>query len=829
MADTLDFYQAPITNTTGQGFSDPNKIYPKPNYRFKSSLNLESVGEEKTSISLGGGDPSIDLSEFYISNNNGAPPLYGFTQTQETISGHKIILDDTPESERVVIKHRTGAGVELKEDGSIKVRSKNNMAISIDANGAIIVDGDLKISSKNLTVDVSGDFDLNVAGDWNVNVAGDKKEKISGSHRSDITKNRRETVGQDRIRNVIGSETVTILKNSITNVKQNSSFTIGGAMTNSVKGNYKNTSMAEYIVSAPSVSLSAADLTVAGVAGTIGGQSMVYYGANAHIDRIDNTFMKTTLVEGDLNGTAASSVNSNQAASIGGGGGASVASASVTQINTTRVTQDLMKKILSFSSRGVGQVSIDEGNGILNKIDRTVKMGGISNKKLSVAEVRTKLKDPANQVNANFLKSIIADNSLSRKYLDKVPPGIGRSYAGKGTVAFADPGAVLDNSGGGFSRFFAAERSSFKGITIDPRYDPNSKPVSNVKDINGKTFVGKGIPISTFFSGRGGATNLGHIGTIEERKTLARQLVLQADVIKFIRSDEYRFRDFRIVVAEGIYKPHSGETLTPGSILDLATKGIAITYEIYDEDNNLYPEVSYELAEFLADSLPVYDKIILHYDKFDPNSSKMHSQVTVVMPEVDENFEPVNGKPGFDLETYYNLERQSNTDLVEIDPYGTPELPPIGVSSSLDDIIEYNLGAIRNKRIKPTFERVLATAARKAKIDKVVIVSGKQPGITGERVGSMRHDTGLAADLYLIRDGNVLTLDTQLGRKYIAEFVKQASALGVAAGGMSTDYMGNRTMHLDMLGTHLGNGKYDSTRKVTWKSDSWFTNALKNN
>ena len=43
---------------------------------------------------------------------------------------------------------------------------------------------------------------------------------------------------------------------------------------------------------------------------------------------------------------------------------------------------------------------------------------------------------------------------------------------------------------------------------------------------------------------------------------------------------------------------------------------------------------------------------------------------------------------------------------------------------------------------------------------------------------------------------------------------------------MSKGYMGNTTMHLDMLGAQDGKGGYNGNL-ITWRSDSWFVNALK--
>jgi len=46
---------------------------------------------------------------------------------------------------------------------------------------------------------------------------------------------------------------------------------------------------------------------------------------------------------------------------------------------------------------------------------------------------------------------------------------------------------------------------------------------------------------------------------------------------------------------------------------------------------------------------------------------------------------------------------------------------------------------------------------------------------------------------------------------------------------MSKGYMGNFTMHLDMLGAYIGGGSRSARYNgnlATWRSDSWFNSAF---
>ena len=810
------------------GFSDPTGQFPRKDYFFKPSLNSEAIGESREKISLGGGDPTISLEDF--EEESISVSEYTKVQVQATASGHKLIFDDTPGSQRVIVKHNSGAGMEFKSDGGINIRSKNNMAISIDANGVIILEGDLRISSKNLTVDVTGDMDMKVDGDYNLTVSGDKKENISGSSRDTIGGNRGEIIKGNSSSTILGASTNTILGTSNNIVKGDYNYSIGGASSFAIGSEYKFTAQGEIVQSAPSISISAADISVVGAAGTIGGQEVTYYGNTFHATRVNATSMHATTFHGDLNGTAlrandTSKQNYGEAATSGAP--FSYTSTTGTETETALPTEALMTEVLTNSSRGIKEVSIDEKNYIFNKIDRTEKMGGVANRKLNIQQARTKLKDTTHQNNSKFIQTLVADGVLSHTYLNKVPSGIGRSYSGRGTIAFIPDTASGSTAGSGTGKFIAGSQSSITTYKPNIKYDPNRLEINTVKDINAKTELGLGLPLSTFLAGPGFATNLGHIATIEDRLALARQLLMQADVVQIIRKNNGKFKDFRIVVAEGVYKPLSTETLTAGGILDLAKTGRAITYELYDNNNKIYNEITYEFAEYLAEYLPLYDKIILHYDNIDPNAgNKLHSQVTVIMPEINNEYKIISSvQPKFILETYYNGKIMSNTDLVEIDPFAIPDQFAIAVSS-IPGVVEYKLGKIRDKPVKPALERILAQAAAKAGVDKVIITSGTQPGTSGKRIGSTRHDTGMAADLYLQIGGEDVTLDTYKGRKTIEKFVRAAVSLGIRAGGMSAGYMGNKVMHLDTLGASLGSGKYSSDTPVAWKSDNWFASAI---
>ena len=715
------------------GFSDPTGVNPLAGYHFKSTLNKEAVGEEKITIEVGGGDPAIsDLAAFGITETEKSPE-YGSVQVQETKSGHKMVFDDTPDAERVVIAHGKGAGLELKSDGSINIRSKNNIIISVDAHGAIIIDGDLRVSSKNLSIDATGDLDLEVAGDFNLKVAGDRKETIYGSDRKEVTGNQGEIVKGSKSATVLGGETNTVLGSYTNIVKGSISNTAEGTASVVAKGAVRVSSQTEYNAAAPSVNMSAGDMSILSSSGTIGGENVIMYNYNMYTeksitsgdtikthslisDMIDTTYGTAATWEGNLEGVAKFSAGAGSYT-----GPTTVGLRNEDTKASFKPDSSLMKKILSYSNKGISEVQIDDGDYIKNKIDRTSDMGGVANRALTPEEVRAKFKEEAHRENNEFLAAITKDGSISGTFKNGTPPGVGRTSSGRGSVSHVPRGTRNTTAGDGSNKHISSEPRAFQGFKPNAKYDPMAiDPREGVFAINGKTLVAAGIPISTFLGGKGGATNLGHFGTLEERQEVARYLHLQTEVLRLAR-DSVQFKNFRAIVAEGIYKPLATEKVSDTSLLGLHKKGRAITYEIYDNENKNHTIIAFELAEYLCEYLTGYDKIVLSYDTLDPRKEDrdIHGQITVVLPEIDYKYELVGKKkPDYKVETTFNGKVLSDTDLVEVDPDGNVVAPEpyveTGANGRLDERNLVSIGG-RHRMIAPAaadYLKMVAAAKR---------------------------------------------------------------------------------------------------------------------
>ena len=119
------------------GRSDPNKRFPKKEYVGVSSVNNIARGTRVSNVYIGGSVPGLDLEL-----NDEPSTQYPENQVKETASGHIIEYDDTNGRERVMIKHRTGSGVEMRADGSVIFSSTNNTLRIVAANEKAIIEGD---------------------------------------------------------------------------------------------------------------------------------------------------------------------------------------------------------------------------------------------------------------------------------------------------------------------------------------------------------------------------------------------------------------------------------------------------------------------------------------------------------------------------------------------------------------------------------------------------------------------------------------------------------------------------------------------------------------
>jgi hypothetical protein len=140
--------------SSGEGFNDPDGIYPKDDRLGSSDINPLTQNKYLTLAVL------------------------------ETESGHIIELDDTVGDERVKVTHKIGSFITMEPDGSIKVSNSNeNGSITINEDGTMSVTSSLVTFTGNVhTVgDVTTDAGVSLNSHTHPGDGGDNSVSSTGA------------------------------------------------------------------------------------------------------------------------------------------------------------------------------------------------------------------------------------------------------------------------------------------------------------------------------------------------------------------------------------------------------------------------------------------------------------------------------------------------------------------------------------------------------------------------------------------------------------------------------------------------------------------------
>lgn len=255
------------------GFADPTGEYPKRDYFFSNSIGYAARGAKINRLWTSGSYFNVNYELF--------PPkssIFPFSQTNETPSGHSVEIDDTPGAERILLKHRTGSGVELRPDGSVVLSSRQQRVEMIGGSHKMIVSGSGDVVYEgDLTLTVTGDYRVKVGGDYTVDVGSDVFEKFDGSHRTEVAKTRSEIVRGSKDTRVQGDTVALTLSDRKTITKGEYEVLTEGEYHLYNGGNVQVTTP-DFSVSASDINLTAGTMRLAASGGFVGGSSVIHYG-----------------------------------------------------------------------------------------------------------------------------------------------------------------------------------------------------------------------------------------------------------------------------------------------------------------------------------------------------------------------------------------------------------------------------------------------------------------------------------------------------------------------------------------------------------------------
>ena len=148
--------------------------------------------------------------------NTDYQPVYPYNNIQQTETGHKFEMDDTPGRERVRLEHRSGTFTEIQPNGDEvhKIIGKGYEIVASDKN--VMISGVCNIT-------IQGDSVLHVQGNSYQQVDGNVTQQVSGNMNQLVSGNCEQTVQGDFDVNASGD-----INLNATNVNVNSDLNVRG-------------------------------------------------------------------------------------------------------------------------------------------------------------------------------------------------------------------------------------------------------------------------------------------------------------------------------------------------------------------------------------------------------------------------------------------------------------------------------------------------------------------------------------------------------------------------------------------------------------------------
>lgn len=691
-----DFTEKERENLVGKGSAnqaeDPTGQFPLPEYFNRENTNLQARGEERNDLKWAGKSAGVTK----LLEQRGANSLYPYNQVSRSITGHVYEVDDTPGNERILLKHADGAGIELSVDGSVAISSLNNRIEVTGGNQYITVVGDADIVYQgNVNMKVGGEFNLDV-NEFNLNVRNNKTEIVGGSETKQVYKSVTNSVIGFVNNFVTKKVTDTILGGHQHNVKGDYDNNVNGNVAFYASGEMNVTSEDYINIASDNVTTSANELTIQGGNGVIGGDSVHIKGQEASFEGSVEapTFYGNVIGKAKFAALADKATGATTAGSTGSSGTASFpadpGAPSFVEPTTSKVTSYLTK-----AAGGIRKVKIDIGDYLRDFLDKSKRYGGISNQTLTAKACRSKLRDPANRANQTFIGSLLEEGTLCEEYNNPTPPGIGRIIDGESTTfqasRFADALHATNN-------VIYIPRNVVKQFVPDPIFNPLNLGFESITAVSAKTMLSPTISVSKFL-GTEDPVNIKHIRDEEIKRDILKHLYLQTIILKKVQENTTDFEGVTLEVSEGLYRPGSGETITPGSINDLKSKGRAVVYKAVNIEGNTVNSRLFDIAAMLKDNA-YYEQLILSYDTIECTDDQpiLSARLICTMPEVDDNFE---GTFKRDVKTEFNGNELSNGELVEVLPNKKDPVVDIElIELSKEGDFGINLNPSKNAQLK---------------------------------------------------------------------------------------------------------------------------------
>lgn len=228
-----------------QGFGDPTGKYPlytkeADTNRLASGTNLDNTVIIKKEATRTTGVPIANggtWDQAQVPYN----ATYPYNHVQQTESGHIFELDDTPQSERIHLYHRTGTFFEIDANGTRVNKIVGDNYEIMERNGNVYVKGALNVTvdgaysikvDNALSVEISGSALINIFNDANINVSGNTNLSVGGDFNLRAANINMESDGEINMKSI---GTTDIHSDASTNIKAELNVNIESVIDTNIK------------------------------------------------------------------------------------------------------------------------------------------------------------------------------------------------------------------------------------------------------------------------------------------------------------------------------------------------------------------------------------------------------------------------------------------------------------------------------------------------------------------------------------------------------------------------------------------------------------------
>lgn len=596
--------------------------------RPKPPIDSGSYGPRKT---LDDSSPKVVRTN----SRSSWEPRYPYNQAYQTPAGHLIEYDDSPGSERVRIKHKSGTDIHMLPNGDLEIISNQSRYQVIGRDDTLVVKGIMNvIIESDACIKVKGDTVLETDGDFFHTVHGDYSLDIGGNYTEKVNGNRNERTVGTTFQSHLAAVQVENLGTKIETTVLDHTVELGA--------NYKLTAEGTFI----QTSYGAASLTHFG--GLIDMKGKDADGASPTEAEISVINTKTERFDGDdvfvsgdadITGKMTSGTADVNGALIAGSADVDGAVTALTMEAST--FEGTAKKADWATTAGSAPTGASAPTTPLPGSPSTPATPVARQTPLASAESPNDVTGKADEllVNASrkFVNGGFHDRILSLQEVSAACRNASLFSNSEWLTDQVATGVVLDSiSSTGSYRVVRDGADSTKGAGKNPLANAlgittfrNRIKTSNDLGLPSSKLIGEYTDKSQLLSSNFKVSHMLAESVMQDQVGLSQTQIaqnMQFFAYSILEKIKRNWND-RWVIVEGLYNPFEGETISASSPNVLMSQGLGVGIQFPDRDNRFY----YDVAQWILNKLPV-EQCGISYIDYDPNGVNEPTLIVTTRP-----------------------------------------------------------------------------------------------------------------------------------------------------------------------------------------------------